>query len=214
MSKLDRFGVVVFDLDDTLYPEADYVRSGFQHVAELVERLYGKPFASLLRAAQQAEAADALGHALQAAQLPAGLKEHLLHAYRYHRPRLRLFDGAMALIERCRARGCPLYLVTDGRSLTQRLKIEALGLSEVFDQIFISEEIGHAKPHPLAFSSIVERGGEGPWVYVADNPSKDFVAPHALGWTTIGVRHSEVRVHDKPSLQEPSLWVERLLDLL
>ena len=215
MSKLDRFGVVVFDLDDTLYPEKDYVRSGFRYLGQLVERLYHKPFDDLLQAAQQAEAGDVLAHALRAAGLPESLKEHLVLAYRYHTPTLRLHEHALDLLERCRSRRCPLYLVTDGRSVTQRLKIEALGLRELFDGIYISEEIGRGKPDPLAFQTIAARGGTGPWVYVADNPAKDFVAPRALGWSTIGVRHTGHRVHPiVRSAQEPDEWVESLADLV
>lgn len=210
------FQVVVFDLDDTLYPESDYVQSGFAYVGELVRRLYNKPFDRLLQAAQAEGAADPLGRALEAAELPGLLKEHLILAYRYHRPTLRLFPGARQLLQACRSRGCPLYLVTDGRSVTQRLKLEALGLTEMFEQIFISEELGCGKPDPLAFATIAARGGSGPWVYVADNPAKDFHAPNSLGWTTIGVRHASSRVH--PAKEEggvqPTYWVEELADLL
>ena len=34
---MSRLEAVVFDLDDTLYPEADYVLSGFQAVADWAE---------------------------------------------------------------------------------------------------------------------------------------------------------------------------------
>jgi putative hydrolase of the HAD superfamily len=210
---LDPFATVVFDLDDTLYPESDYVRSGFDHLGDLVGRLYGKPYRALLSAAQEAGASDPLGHALQAAGLPSWMKEHLILAYRYHRPTLTLYPGALELIGACRSRACPVFLVTDGRGITQRLKIEALGLQGLFDHIFISEELGCGKPNPLAFESIMARS-QGPWVYVADNPSKDFVAPRELGWTTIGVRHTHSRIHQKDSGVQPTIWVEELSALL
>ena len=37
-------------------------------------------------------------------------------------------------------------LITDGRSLTQRLKIQALGLTDLFDDILISEAMQSEKP--------------------------------------------------------------------
>lgn len=215
MSQLSAFGGVVFDLDDTLYPEADYVRSGFEYVGDLVERLYGFALAPRLRQAMLERDSDPLGAALRESGLPSALKEHLVLAYRYHRPSLRLHAGAEELLAECRQRGCPLYLVTDGRTVTQRLKIEALGLQTTFDGVFISEEIGVGKPHPRAFEAIAEQGGSGPWVYVADNPAKDFQAPHSLGWTTIGVRHTKNRVHPIDRVAEaPGRWVEQLTDLL
>lgn len=213
-NRLASFQVVVFDLDDTLYAESDYVRSGFDYLGDLVSRLYGKPFKDQIQAAQEAGAADVLGQALQAAELPVTLKEHLLQVYRYHWPTLRPHPGALELLESCRRRSCPLYLVTDGRSVTQRLKLEALGLTNVFDEVFISEELGRGKPDPLAFETISAKGG-GPWVYVADNPSKDFHAPNKLGWTTIGVRHAASRVHPLEERgEQPTYWVEELSDLL
>lgn len=215
MTRLDAFGVVVFDLDDTLYCEADYVRSGFRYVGELVERLYGVTFAEALMAAWEEGSADPIGQVLQAQGLSPALKEHLVAAYRYHRPTLSLNPGARELLESCRRRGCPLYLVSDGRGLTQRLKLDALGLLPLFDEVFISEEVGAGKPDPRAFQAIAARGGQGPWVYVADNPGKDFVAPNSLGWTTIGVRHTATRIHAlAQSKAEPTFWVDELLELL
>ena len=215
MSRLDAFGVVVLDLDDTLYPEADYVLSGFRYVGELVERLYGKTFTAPLLAAWEAGVGDPIGEVLKGSGLPAGLKDHLVAAYRYHRPSISPTPGALELIGRCRERGCPLYLVSDGRGLTQRLKLDALGLTEAFQAVFISEEVGVGKPHAGSFQAIMALGGEGPWVYVADNPAKDFVAPNALGWTTIGVRHAARRVHPIDRVvAEPSFWVDKLSELL
>lgn len=215
MSQLAAFDRLVFDLDDTLYPEVDYVRSGFAYLGALVERLYGVDLAPRLRKAHQEGESDALGAALLGTGLPSGLKEHLVLAYRYHQPTLTLHAGARELLDECKARGCPLFLITDGRSVTQRLKIEALGLTGFFDDVFISEEIGKGKPDPLAFLTAQERGGSGSWVYVADNPAKDFQAPRGLGWTTVGVRHSCSRVHpiDKV-LEPPTRWVEALAELL
>ncbi len=215
MSRLSSFGGVVFDLDDTLYPEADYVSSGFDYLGELVQRLYGVALRDKLRQARDEGAADPLGAALLDAGLPSGLKEHLVLAYRYHRPTLTLHPGASELLQECIERRCPLYLVTDGRGVTQRLKLEALGLLNVFDGIFISEEMGVGKPNPLSFETAQRQGGEGPWVYIADNPAKDFQAPNGLGWATIGVRHTSSRVHSLGKvLEPPTRWVEDLVELL
>lgn len=216
MSRLDAFAVVVFDLDDTLYPEADYVTSGFRYVGELVERLYGTAFVEPLLAAWRAGSADPIGEVLRESGLPPGLKDNLIAAYRYHRPSISPSPGAFELIQRCRQRGCPLYLISDGRGLTQRLKLDALGLTQAFDAVFISEEVGAGKPDARSFQEIMARGPErGSWVYVGDNPAKDFVAPNALGWSTIGVRQAAARVHPIDRIAcEPTFWVDELAELL
>jgi putative hydrolase of the HAD superfamily len=46
------------------------------------------------------------------------------------------------------------------------------------------------KPHPKAFLDVEKHFGRSvqQYIYVADNPTKDFQAPKSLGWTTIRVR--------------------------
>ena len=45
------------------------------------------------------------------------------------------------------------------------------------------------KPHPLPFQNIMKEFGGDPsqYVYIADNPIKDFIAPKSLGWQTIQI---------------------------
>ena len=40
---------------------------------------------------------------------------------------------------------------------------------------------------------------DGRFVYVGDNPAKDFVAPRALGWRTVRVRRHGQLHHEVPS---------------
>lgn len=214
--RLTDFSACVFDLDDTLYFEADFVRSGFEAVAELVERLYQVDLTpSLLGGGDVPSGGDRLGEALRAAGLPAALKAELLEVYRYHRPRLRPAAGVVELLAACQSEGARLFVISDGRSVTQRLKLEALGLLSRFEAVYISQELGVTKPDPAAFLKVMERVPLGPWVYVADNPRKDFVAPARLGWSSVGVRHGARRVHPlQPVVQEPTVWVEDVGDLL
>jgi hypothetical protein len=52
---------------------------------------------------------------------------------------------------------------------------------------------GREKPHPAAFEQLErEVGLRGDrCAYVADNPAKDFVTPHRLGWRTVRVRRAD-----------------------
>ena len=57
------------------------------------------------------------------------------------------------------------------------------------------------------------------YVYVGDNPRKDFLAPNSLGWFTVGIRSSGRNIHPQeldgaPEGQMPDLWIDHFNDLL
>ena len=175
---------VVFDLDDTLYSEKDYVRSGFRAVARVlsdVDRVYDKLWAAF---EQGLPAIDTVLH--QENIRDEGRKAACLQAYRGHTPQIALYDGVKHMLEDLRAAGIKLGILTDGRPEGQRNKLEALGLAELVDEIIITDELGgeaFRKPDDIAFR-MMQRKLNVPFsamVYVGDNMSKDFTAPRQLG---------------------------------
>ena len=199
-----RSRTVVFDLDDTLFAERDYVRSGMAAVAALVEQLNGEALPL-----DMSHDADPLGAIRRRAGLPETALEALLWAYRLHRPTITLRPGAATAIAACRRRGDAVAVLTDGRSVTQRLKIAALGLD--LDGIFISEELGATKPSDIGFGAIERALPAAGYVYVADNPEKDFLAPNARGWWTIGLGPLTDAIHAcdlsvLPPQALPTIW--------
>lgn len=167
--------VVVFDLDDTLFAEMEYVRSAYREIS----RRYGWPYLDMMLSVDSPrEAFDATG-------LPVDLQ---LEIYRTHRPDISLPWQALYTLAALRNKGCTLGLVTDGRSITQRHKIEALGLGRFVrpDMFFISEEVGADKVSGESFVRIMSKFGKSErYIYIGDNPAKDFVAPNRMGWLTI-----------------------------
>lgn len=168
---LDGIEAVIFDLDDTLYSEKDYVRSGFMAAApdkfdELWQAfLEGKP------------AFDAV--------IPER-KEAALKIYRNHMPNIELYPGVREMLIRIKNSGRKLGIITDGRPEGQRAKIEALNIGDLFDKIIITDELGGAeyrKPNTKAFELIRDFFNVDceKMVYVGDNPSKDFYGPDSIG---------------------------------
>lgn len=173
---------VIFDLDDTLYPERDYVRSGFRAVSDLLgggleDRLWthfeaGRP------------AIDALLGELGREKE----KDAALEAYRSHKPDIHLDASVANLIMGLKDEGLMVGIVTDGRPKGQRAKIEALGLDVLvgWENVVITDELGgpqFRKPCDIAFR-VMQRRWRLPFcevVYVGDNPAKDFLAPRQLG---------------------------------
>lgn len=173
---------VVFDLDDTLYPEAAYAEGGFRAVG----RLLGEPglageLAESMRAGSPAPLDEALGRRGLLAR-----KGECLAAYRSHEPEIAPYAGARELLGSLRAAGVRVGIVTDGRPEGQRAKLAALGLEGLVDDVVVTDELGgprFRKPCDIAFRVLQRRWGV-PFermAYVGDNSAKDFQAPLQLG---------------------------------
>jgi putative hydrolase of the HAD superfamily len=190
---------VVFDLDDTLFPERQYAESGLTDVGSYLEQICGisgvvETLVGLLREGRRGDIIDAglARHGLDPALTPS-----LVERYRSHSPRIALFPETPAALGAVRAR-CRLGLLTDGPAVSQRLKIQALGLEEAFEAIVINDEHGRAtwKPSPAGYRRIMRllaaSDVDGPrFCYVGDNPVKDFLGARGLGWQTIRVAHRQ-----------------------
>jgi putative hydrolase of the HAD superfamily len=114
-----------------------------------------------------------------------------VRAYRSHKPRIELFPDARRFIDQARSLALPMALITDGPAQSQRAKIDALALEDAFAPIVVTAELGQglSKPHPAAFELVEETLGRGlNYIYIADNPLKDFLAPNRLGWTSIRIQ--------------------------
>lgn len=186
--------LVIFDLDDTLYPEKAYVKSGYRKIANAfpqIEAMADRLWEAFL-AGQQA-----INAVLQAEGLlnEQNLKR-CLEIYRNQTPDIELYDGVLELLNGLKSDGKKLALITDGRSEGQRAKIRALGIENVFDSVIITDELGgieYRKPCKKAFVLTVEGLGV-PYeksVYVGDNVNKDFVAPNKLGMQSILVKNQD-----------------------
>lgn len=177
----EKVKAVVFDLDDTLYNEIDYVKSGYRAVAKLLEMPAAE--ARLWEAFQKG--LPAIDTVLEENGWESR-KAECLAAYRSHMPDIRLNPGVKVLLEDLRDRGIKTAILTDGRPEGQRNKLAALGLEALVDSVLITDELGGAqfrKPCDIGFRILQKRLGVpfGQMLYVGDNPQKDFDAPRQLG---------------------------------
>lgn len=185
----------VLDLDDTLYPERDYVRGGFSCVDSLVaDRLGVQGFGDACwRSFLRGDRGHIFDKLLQSrySLVDTELVDSLVRAYRSHQPRIALHPDARRFLDRARGLGWPLALITDGPRQSQRAKIDALALQDTFWPLVVTAELGDgkSKPHPAAFELVQQAlGSDQRFVYIADNPHKDFLAPNRLGWTSIRIQ--------------------------
>ncbi len=188
--------IVVFDLDDTLYREITFVRSGFRAVADWAAREWDIEADAAYRAMNRSLKRDGRGtqfnRLLQRAGRPVtkAAVERMLTVYRRHEPSIVLPRSTERVLDGVADR--PLYLVTDGDKVVQNAKVEALGLRPRFRHCYLTNRYGrkHRKPSPHVFELIRKREGAAPRdvVYIGDDPSKDFRGIRPLGYRTIRVR--------------------------
>jgi putative hydrolase of the HAD superfamily len=202
----------IFDLDDTLYPESDYVRSGFRAVGEWAEARLGRSQA-IVRAQLQSlfDAGfrrDAFQWWLSEQGLPDSLLPEMVKTYREHVPKIGFYPDTEAALEELN-KGCRLGLLTEGRRAAQEAKIRALGLDRWIETAVILGEEDRAewKPSRKPFDRILGmmslRGSDA--AYVGDNPRKDFRGAREAGLRTVRIRREGgFHADEEPATEQDS----------
>ena len=182
--KKNQIQAVLLDIDDTLYLERDYVRSGFMAVG----RSIGNPeFGDLcLDYFLQGVRGNTFDLAREKLGITNDIGE-LVEIYRNHWPEIQLCHDARAFLESCRLR---LGVITDGPIASQRAKMRALGLLTWIDLPLFTTEIRSPKPSDIPFklSALALDTPFEQCVYIADNPKKDFIGARSVGMHTIRIR--------------------------
>ena len=201
---------VVFDLDDTLYDEIDYCKSGFTAVADFLTALPETPsaehiFTSFWEQFTAGNHTQTFNTALEQLGInyDNNLIRKLITLYRNHVPKITLPRESTDVL--CRLDGkYTLAMLTDGFLPAQQLKVHALDIEKYFRCIIYTELLGREfwKPSPAGFEKLMADLNAKPQtiVYIADNQKKDFIAPNSLGFTTIQLIRP-ARIHTESSGQ-------------
>ena len=221
---------VIFDLDDTLYSEKEYVRSGYQKIAAYLTRETNREInreknieinSETNRENDQASEKmwayfQAGKPAIDAYLAEIGQEEQkaaCLEIYRQQMPDIHLYDGVIDMIQSLKEGGIKVGIITDGRPEGQRHKIAALGLDKVLDldkDIIITDELGgiqFRKPCDIAFR-IMQNRWRLPYeqiIYVGDNPNKDFTACKQLGMRYLYFRNPDGIYYDASQTEQAGL---------
>lgn len=194
INHVDGLKAVIFDLDDTLYSEKEYVKSGYKAIGSILPEVLGAEEKLWKAFEEKKKAVDVV--LKEEGIYTEELKKKCLHVYRNHKPEIHLYDEALKLLKELRNRQLRLGLITDGRPEGQRAKIEVLNLEEFMDFIIVTDELGdieYRKPCEKAFCLMRDNLGIAyeEMCYVGDNIRKDFIAPEKLGMKAIWFRNKE-----------------------
>lgn len=207
--------VALFDLDDTLYDELDYCRSGYRAAASHLNLLFPHLDTDVIaNAFENAFLSGQRNRVFNAGLEAVGVEYdrefigQLVTVYRGHFPSIEMDEDGWKVLEE--ARKCyRLGMLSDGFLPAQRYKVEALGVGDYFEKIVFTEELGREfwKPHPRGFEHLLDffqcRPDQS--VYIGDNLKKDFVGPNSLGMHTVQVQRANgVHLHESaPAGGEP-----------
>ena len=174
---------VVFDLDDTLISEKEYVESGYRHIADVIAQRFDidkkQVFDDLMQLFR--ESSQNVFNRLYDKYHIEYSKEmiiDLVNEYRGHFPDIQFYDDVFPSLNELKALGIKTGIITDGYAIAQHQKLKAVEADIYFDEIIVTDELGrdYWKPHPKSFELIKEKFEVDfdEIIYVGDNPEKDF----------------------------------------
>jgi len=189
--------ILVFDLDDTLYPEITYVESGIAAVSIMLENKFNFDPVDTRNEILKILKENGRGKIFDTFLQSKGLMkksyiDQCISTYHHHTPSINISNQNEKLLSDLQSNS---YLVTDGNKVVQRKKIEALGVDKFFKKFFITYQYGirYSKPSLFCFNKIINMEGIG-WhdlVYIGDNPAKDFVSLNNVGAQTVRILTGE-----------------------
>ncbi len=184
---------LVFDLDDTLYNESDFVHGAFKVVAQYLSRKHKLGRDELYRAMLRLLADNGRGRIFNDICDLYNLDEdinNLVEIYRNAAPNISLYEDAEYFLNYCRGK-YKLGLITDGIHYVQWNKIRLLDLEKYFDCIIVTDDHGKDfwKPSIKPYVKMAEElwAAFDEMICIGDNPRKDFYGARQLGIYTVRI---------------------------
>lgn len=193
---------ILFDLDDTLYDEMQFVKGGFKAVSLYISKNNNIEQKVVYQLLLDVLEEHGRGKTFDIVLKKLGLYNKkfipkLVEVYRTHKPNLFLYPGASNVLSTLRKQGYKLGIITDGNVEVQRNKVEALKIKDFFDCMIFSNEYGieKQKPNPLPYQKAMEKleASANETVYIGDNPYKDFITARKLGIFTIRIMRGQYK---------------------
>jgi|LakMenE18May11ns_1017448.scaffolds.fasta_scaffold9681382_2 putative hydrolase of the HAD superfamily len=216
--------ILIFDLDDTIYNEKEFIFNGYKAVANFFYKkikIYKKKYIfEYLKYQYLLKGREKI---FDKFLMKFGIfnKKNLnlcIKLYRYNNFKLFFKTSFKKIFKKYNKK---IYLVTDGNWLVQKNKVRNLKINNFFKKIFYTGFYGprYFKPSLMCFIKIKELEGCN-WsdlLYIGDNPFKDFVLIKQKGIKTVRVlngRYKNVKVDRKYDAEYSIKSINELIPLL
>jgi len=211
-NKFNNIKAVIFDLDDTLISEKQYIDSGYRYISSILSvslNIEKQDIYNLLWDLFEISPKNVFNRLLEKLKIPHTEEQiiKLVESYRNHEPKIQFYSDVLPCLEKLKEKNIKTGIITDGYLSTQRNKLRVLKADRYFDQIIITDEIGREywKPHPKAFELMSQRLAVEfeEMLYIGDNPEKDFYISSIYPIKTIQIcRKNEDIIHKDKSYFE------------
>jgi len=198
--------IIVFDLDDTLYNATWLtnksrlggllmmqekglqvnIEKGIQVLNQIVEE-FGSNSANhfdifLQRIKNRPDIVKNEDYSI-AKYIAAGVMGYHKIKVRYLKP----YKDVKENLEKLKEMGYKLAIISDGIAVKQWEKLLRLNITDNFDWVFITDEVGIKKPHPELFKYCIAKMKVPPsdTIYVGDNLDKDIEPANQIGMHTV-----------------------------
>ena len=202
---------VIFDLDDTLISEKEYIKSGYKEIAKYINKIYKidniNNIYDKLIGLFNLDSKYVFNRILEYYNIEYNEDQikKLIKIYRSHIPNIKFYGDVIPFLNKLKSKKIKLGIITDGYIETQRAKLNKLGAFDIFDYIIITEELGKEfwKPNPKAFEIMKEKLNVKfqEMMYIGDNPKKDFYISKIYPIKTIRILRSDAVYKDEPYLE-------------
>jgi len=189
--------IVLFDLDDTLAAEDNFIRSGYRHIAGILKDKYSLTDAEKtcqrLYELYLEDSRNVFNRALSESGIEYNKEDilYLVNEYRNHMPDTYFYEDVIPTLKLLTERNIKTGIITDGYLNGQKNKAKALKLDSYFEKIIYTDELGkdYWKPSPMAFDMMKDYFDVEyeEMAYVGDNPEKDFYIRHDRNIHTIRI---------------------------
>lgn len=129
---------------------------------------------------------------------------HMADAYVEISPtKTHLCEGTIPMLDYLKSKGYVLHIITNGFAEVQYVKMANSGLTNYFDEIIVSEEVGHKKPHIEVFSAALNNAGANKMesIVVGDDLEADIGGARNAGIDQV-YYNPEQEVHDEQTTYE------------
>ncbi|WP_294156555.1 UDP-2,4-diacetamido-2,4,6-trideoxy-beta-L-altropyranose hydrolase [uncultured Clostridium sp.] len=192
----DKSGIkaLIFDLDDTLYNEKEYVLCAFKNVALYLSAKYKINYTDIYNRTCMLLVEKGRGKIFDFLCREYGMDENintLVDIYRSTIPILRLYEDSIFILKKAVENKIKLGIITDGNSKVQWNKIKALKLEKYMNKIIVTDDYGkgYSKPDKKPYIDMINflDVSADSCLYIGDNPAKDFIGAKELAIKTVRI---------------------------
>lgn len=179
--------LLIFDLDDTLYNEFQFVQNGFEEVAKYLSNKYvidnEKLYSAMLELLKKHSRGAIFDKLCEKYNFNEEVMK-LVEIYRNAKDKFELYEDAREVLTKLQY-NYKLGIITDGKASVQWNKIKCLDIEKYFDKIIVTDDFGREywKPNEYAYKKMLQYFNCKPdeAIYIGDNPVKDFIGARKVG---------------------------------